>query len=132
VVKPAVEQALTELRDRFGADAVQHKVDGAGGAYVIVNDVDLGDVYTDETRRSWMGFHIGFQHPMADIYPHFVRPDLKRVDGRAFGSGISATQYGGYARSALQLSRRSNHRDPAMETALIKMLKVLDWIRSGP
>lgn len=133
MLKPAVEQALTELRERLGTGAVQHKEDGAGGAYVIVNDIDLGEVYTDETRRSWMGFHIGFQYPMADIYPHFVRPDLKRVDGRAFGSGVGGpTQYEGYGRDALQLSRRSNHRDPVTETALVKMLKVVEWIRSGP
>jgi hypothetical protein len=132
VLKPAVEQALTELRQRFGTEAVQHKEDGIGGAYVLVDDVDLGDAYTDETRHSWMGFHIGYQYPMADIYPHFVRPDVRRTDARGFGNGVSAAQYAGHSRDALQLSRRSNGRDPAMETALIKMLKVLEWIRRGP
>lgn len=132
MLKATVEQALTELREQFGPDAIEHKEDGAGGAYVVVNDLDLGSAYTEETRHSWMGFHIGFQHPMADIYPHFVRPDLKRKDGRGFGSGMSVAEYVGFGRAALQLSRRSNHRDPATETALIKVLKVIDWIRSGP
>lgn len=132
MLKAAVEHALTELRERFGPDAVLHKEDGAGGAYVVVNDLDFGELYTEQTRRSWMGFHIGYQHPMADIYPHFVRPDLTRNDGRGFGVGVGVAEYVGYGRPALQLSRRSNHRDAATETAVIKMIKVLDWIRSGP
>ena len=35
------------------------------------------------------------------------------------------------SRTAIQLSRRSNHRDPAgFETPLIKLFKVIEWIRS--
>ncbi|HKV98628.1 MAG TPA: hypothetical protein VJN96_02330 [Vicinamibacterales bacterium] len=133
MLKPAVVEAISQIEARFGADNVQHLEDGSGGAYVVVDGLDLGTTYTNSTRVSWMGFRIGFQYPMADIYPHFVRPDLARVDGRAFGSGVSGpTRFVGYERDALQLSRRSNRRDAGVETALIKMLKVLDWIRSGP
>jgi len=133
MLKPPVDEAISEIKARFGAEKVQHLEDGDGGAYVVVDGLDLGVAYTDSTRVSWMGFRIGFQYPMADIYPHFVRSDLARVDGRPFGSGVSGpTRFVGYERDALQLSRRSNGRDAGIETALIKMLKVLDWIRRGP
>jgi len=133
MLKPSVVQALAELRGRFGEGNVLHQEDGSGGAYVLVEGLDLGEVYTEETRTSWVGFKIGYDYPMSDIYPHFVRPDLKRSDNRAFGSGVSGpTQYAGYSRDAIQLSRRSNHRDPVTETALRKLLKVLEWVRGGP
>lgn len=48
----------------------------------------------------------------------------------SLGEGMSATQYEG--RSAIQISRRSNRLNPATDTALIKLLKVLDWLRGRP
>jgi len=33
-------------------------------------------------------------------------------------------------RTAVQISRRSNRLDPATDTALIKLHKVLEWLRT--
>lgn len=133
MLKPKVQQAIDELRHRFAESAVLHQEDGEGGAYVTVDPVDLGPRFTEATRSSWIGFRITCQYPFADVYPHFVRPDLHRADGQPHGPGVSGpTQFVGVGRAALQLSRRSNHRDPDTETAVLKLLKVLVWMRQGP
>ena len=78
----------------------------------------------------------------ADTYPHYVRADLTRKDGKPLGEAMTAGHTFAAAdvlrdkaempsRTAIQLSRRSNHRDPAgCETPLIKLFKVIEWIRS--
>ena len=65
------------------------------------------------------------------MYPHFVRSDLQRKDGRPLGEAVT----GGHTflgRSALQLSRRSNRLNPAVDTALLKLMKVLQWLSTHP
>ena len=75
-----------------------------------------------------MKFAIGFQYPYADIYPLFVRPDLVRTDDQPHGEGISLTSFEG--EPALQLSRRSNHLNPEIDTAALKVTKVIEWLRT--
>jgi hypothetical protein len=57
-----------------------------------------------------------------------VRPDLSRIDGKALGEGLGHAQFRGQA--AVQISRRSNKLNPATDTAALKLLKVLKWLRS--
>ena len=77
-----------------------------------------------------MGFRVTFTYPYADVYPHFVRGDLQRIDGTPLGEATSPTTF--LDRAAIQLSRRSNRRDAAIETALLKLVKVMEWLRSRP
>jgi hypothetical protein len=127
-VTAEVDAAVGEIRQNWPGSEVTVREDGQGGANVIVEHVTLeGPYIQDET---WIGFQITFQYPYSDVYPHFVRGDLARADGAGLGEGMSLTQYEG--RSAVQVSRRSNHLNPATDTALIKLLKVLDWLRSRP
>ncbi len=125
---PEVAEAVDEIRDAFPEVDVDVAVreDGQGGAFVVVDPVDPGVQY--EHRATWIGFQITFQYPYSDVYPHFVRGDLVRIDGAALGEGTSATTWEG--RPAVQLSRRSNHLDPTTDTAVLKLLKVLEWLRS--
>jgi hypothetical protein len=102
--------------------------DGSGGAYVIVDPVDPGAPYAQ--RETWFGFQITFQYPVADCYPHFVRPDLARADGAPLGEAMTVTRFGFDQRPALQVSRRSNRLNPAHDTALTKLWKVLEWMAS--
>lgn len=134
-MKEAVERAVQEIKDAFPNNEafpnnrVVVQDDDQGGAWVIVEDVEVGDLY--ESTKSWIGFRITFQYPQADVYPHFVRSDLVRKDKRALGDGIS----GGHnfmGRAALQLSRRSNRLNPATDTALLKLMKVLHWLSTHP
>ena len=97
-----------------------------GGAVVTINPIDLGPDYCPQ--RTWIKFAISFQYPYADIYPLFVRPDLGRTDGQPHGEGITLTSFEG--EPALQLSRRSNHLNPEIDTAALKVTKVIEWLRT--
>src|SRR5690606_13951543 len=111
-----------------------------GGAYVIVEGVPLGAPYAQD--ETWIGFHIPSTCPYADVYPHFLRPDLARRDGGALGEGLStghsfpdqaALKMAGTmpARTGVQASLRSNLKETAgLETPLHKLLKVIQWLKS--
>jgi len=105
---------------------VTTREDGEGGAYVIVEEVDLGDPWQQPT--TWIGFRITFQYPYIDVYPHYVRGDLARADGQPLGDAMSPTTF--EERPAIQASRRSNRWDPRLDTAAIKLQKVLLWLRN--
>ena len=125
----SVQGAVDQLRAAFPENRIEIQEDGQGGAWVIIEDLRVGAMYTPET--TWIGFRITFQYPNADVYPHFVRGDLTRKDLRPLGDGIS----GGHrflGRGALQLSRRSKRLNPATDTALLKLMKVMDWFTQHP
>jgi hypothetical protein len=124
-VTPEVSDAVQQLKSGFPSATVTAIEVGDGGAHVIIESVDPGEIYNH--RQTWLGFTIGFQYPYADIYPLFVRPDLARADGAAIGEGIS-TGHSFEGRPAIQLSRRSNKLNPAIDTALLKVTKVLAWL----
>lgn len=122
---PEVEEAISELEEAFSGHAVEVTPDTQGGAYVVIQDLPLGSQYKPE--RAWVGFLIGFQYPSADVYPLFTEPTLARVDGAPLGVGFQQPiDWNG--RKSTQISRRSNALNPAEDTALLKLLKVLEWL----
>ena len=123
VVLP-VQKAIEELRSSFNDCSVE--ADGSGGAYIVVKNIPLGPPYAQ--ADTWIGFQITFQYPYADVYPHFVRPDLARQDGKPLGEGFGSSQFRG--QSAMQISRRSNRLNPSVDTATLKLLKVLKWLQT--
>jgi hypothetical protein len=125
-VSPTIAEAIEEIRVTFAESAVTVDGDGAGGAWVVIDSVPLGPGYSQDD--SWIAFLITFAYPDADVYPHFVRPDLSRVDGAALGAGFSQTTWGRRGDPGIQLSRRSNRLNPAVDTAATKVLKVLKWL----
>lgn len=125
---PEVGRAINEIADAFLDATVSAEADGEGGAYVFVRDVALAPIYRQ--RGTWVGFHITYTYPSADVYPHYVREDLCRVDGASLGAGMSPAPF--RDRPAIQLSRRSNRLNPAMDTALLKLQKVLRWLNNRP
>jgi hypothetical protein len=124
-VTPEVCAAIDEIETAFPTATVTKRDDGDGGAVVIVEPIELGEKY--EQAETWVGFHITFQYPYSDVYPLFVRGDLTRCDGRVLGDGTSTTTF--EDRPAVQLSRKSNRHNPATDTAALKLLKVMDWLR---
>ena len=82
-MKPAIEQAIEELRRCFSDAAVAADAKDDGSAIVTIDSVDLGHLYTPQ--QTWIRFAVTFQYPHADIYPLFVRPDLARADGQPHG-----------------------------------------------
>ena len=125
---PEVKFALDQLASSFPGSRHVVQEDAEGGAYVIVEGVPLGPSYEQQT--TWVGFRIGFQYPYSDVYPHFVRSDLRRIDGKPLGEGMSSASF--MDRPAIQISRRTNNLNPAVQTASIKLLKVLEWLRTRP
>lgn len=122
---PEVAAAIDEIKAAFPNASVEVKEDG-DGVVVLLEPVDPGEPY--KQRETWIGFRITFQYPYSDCYPHYVRGDLERVDGTGLGEGMSAGTFEG--RTAIQISRRSNKLDPNRDTALLKLHKVLAWLRT--
>jgi hypothetical protein len=128
MLTPEVTRAIDELRASFPGCELSIREDAQGGASVIVEDAPLGTPYQQET--TWLGAVISFQYPYADVYPHFVRGDLTRMDGKPLGEATQPANF--ETRVAIQLSRRSNRLGEAPQTAAQKYLKVLDWLRRRP
>lgn len=121
---PSVAAAVEEIKAAYPRTHVRADGDGDGGAFVFVEEVPLSEAY--QQSETWIGFHIVYLYPDADVYPHFVREDLSRVDGLPLTEGMSRGEFQGSP--AIQLSRRSNRWDPARDTALLKLKKVISWL----
>lgn len=137
-MKPDVAVAVGELEAALIGSAVQVLEDQDGGAYVIVDDVAIGDAFSP--RSSWIGFHVVWTYPDSDTYPHFIDAGVKYV-----GSGPAPNQHAdgnlptaltrgatmpGFELAAIQISRRSNHRNADTDTAAQKLLRIIDFLRT--
>jgi len=137
MLTPDVEAAIGELRNNYPNATVISIEDGLGGAYILIDELGLGPPFREQ--HTWVGFHVTHGCPYADVYPHFVRGDLARADGQPLGEGMGTGHVfppegvilppGAMRRAAVQISRRSNNRH-SLETPLIKLLKVLQWLNS--
>ena len=125
-VLPAVAQAIEEIHCSFEGCGVEAEADGTGGAFVVVTGVPLGRPYAQ--AAVWIGFQITFQYPYADVYPHFTNAELARSDGGGLGSGYGLGSFRG--RRAMQISRRSTRLNPQTDTAALKLLKVVRWMKN--
>ncbi len=124
-MKQDVAKAIEELKRAFLSSKVSIQEDGDGGAYVIVEDVELGSRY--KPPSTWLGGHIPALYPYADIYPLFIADDVRRVDGVAFVPPVThGAQFLG--RQAIQVSRRNNHTQHYPQTAVAKFVKVLRFL----
>lgn len=123
---PEVQQAIAEIQRAFPAHTVVVEAEVQGGAYVIVNDLLIGEQYVPFT--TWVGFTISYQYPYTDIYPHYLDAKLQRVNGLVQGAGLSLTTWRN--RPVIQVSRRSKRWNAAIDTAATKLTKVLTWLRS--
>ncbi len=124
---PEIEAAIAEIKQAFPSSEIEVISEPQGGAYVVVQDLTIGERFIPST--TWIGFLITFQYPDADVYPHFIRGDLKRADGQPFPAGISGPTTW-QNRPGLQVSRRSNHWTAGVDTAASKLAKVLSWLRT--
>ena len=123
---PAVQQAIESIRCVFEGANLSIEEDGAGGAYVIIDSVDIGNKYIPSS--TWIGAHLSPQLPYADVYPLFIGADVARSDGSAFTAPITPG-HNFRGRSAIQVSRRTNRLDPNLQTAASKFLKVIHWLK---
>ena len=126
-ILPGVAQAIEEIRCTFEGCGVEVDEDGSGGAFVVVTGISLGCPYVQ--AEIWIGFQITFQYPYADVYPHFTNADLTRLNGTELGEGFGLGSFRG--RPAMQISRRSNRLNPQTDTAALKLLKVVRWMKNS-
>ena len=132
-LKPAVEEAIRDLRKAFLKATVSPTEDGQGGADIVIEPVLL-DSKVFVQGETWVGFNLSFQLPYADVYPIHVRSDLARRDGRELreaSEGLHPNK-SFQGQPSLMLSRRSNNRDPEQDKPHLKVLKVLEWLRRYP
>ena len=128
-MKQAVANAIEELKQAFPSAEVYTKEDGSGGAYVIVEDIGIGDRY--QPSSTWVGGRITALYPYADIYPLFIGDQVRRVDGVEFARPITrGAQFLG--RPAIQISRRNNRAQNYPQTAVAKFVKVLHFLEELP
>jgi len=123
---PEVKSGIDEIASAYPNYRLEAAEDGQGGALVTLHDVPLVEPYRQS--GTWVGFHITHTYPYADVYPHFVRHDLSRRDGKPLGEGTSIGKFGG--KDAIQISRRAKRHNPTTDTALLKLSKVLRWLKS--
>lgn len=121
-----VNEAITELKNAYGETKVEAIPDNEGGAFVIVRDLSLGDMYVPSII--WCGFRITHAYPIAQVYPHFVNLELKRKDGKPFGGGFSSPVEWNKLQT-IQISRTSRNWNPALDTAHLKLQKVIQWMQ---
>jgi hypothetical protein len=123
---PEVAAAVGEIRKTFDGHRVDVEDETQGGAYVTVHGQSIGAAFAPAS--SWVGFLITFQHPRADVYPHFIDGDVRRADGGKLPDGMT-TGHNWRGKNAIQVSRRSNRWNAATDTAAVKLIKVLEWLR---
>lgn len=125
-VTPAVADAVAGVRRAFADQAVYAWPDGQRGAFVVIEDLDLGAGWASAT--TWLGFVISYLHPEADCYPHHLRGDLRRADGQRLAPPFHpGRQFAGHP--AVMVSRSSRRRDPRLDTPARKALSVLEFVR---
>lgn len=137
-MKPQVARAIGELEAARIGSRVRTQSDPDGGSYVIVDDLAIGDSF--DPTSSWIGFHIVWTYPDSDVYPFFADAGIRYVgtgpapnqhpDGNLPTALTRGATMPGFDLPALQISRRSNRRNTETDSALRKLLRVLDFLRS--
>jgi hypothetical protein len=132
-----VETSLNALREGMAGHVVRVQEDGSGGAYVIVDDIEIGDRYAP--TRAWIGFHVTYAED-ADVYPHFIDPGVRYVgpgpapnehpDGNLPTAMSRGQTMPGFNLAAIQVSRRSNQRNGDTDSPLMKLLRVIEFVRT--
>jgi hypothetical protein len=128
-MKSEVAAAIAELQRAFPSSTMEIDDDGQGGALFTLRGLDLGERYVP--RHAWLGAHIPAQYPYADIYPVFMDPAVRRADGRGFEVPVTLNAHFN-GRPAIQISRRNNHAHMHPQTAVSKMVKILDFLENLP
>lgn len=127
-VRPEIAEALDEIRATFGDTSVSAKVVEDENVWVTVSDVFLGEQW--DPSHSTVSFTISFQYPYADCYPHFIDASVKRTDGGQLPPGMQPAQQTPRGDTAVMISRRNNHVAEVPDTAAVKLVKVINWVRA--
>lgn len=132
-VTPEIEAAIAEIQEQHPGASVTFIPDGDGGAFVSIDKLPLGSQYSQS--ETWMKFQITVNYPVSDVYPHFIDPAVRIKESEyaenspmGEGSSVGNFRFAGQELHAIQLSRKSNHLNSAIDTAALKLTKVLHWL----
>lgn len=126
-MKQNVKEAIAEIAEVYGENNLEITETGDGGANVIVKNIELGDNFSPSSI--WCGFSINHMYPNSDVYPHFINSDFKLPkDTDPKGLPIQYNKNWNN-KSCIQISRRSKRWNPANDTALFKLQKVINYIK---
>lgn len=120
----AVEEVVQHLREEFPDATVTFTPDGGGGGNVIIEPVQIPGCTPAST---WLGANLGPLVPLADIYPVYIGPDVKRLDGTPLSGPLSANSFAG--RPATQVSRKTHTLVATPHAAALKFRRVLDFVK---
>lgn len=129
-ISSTVDDAIHDIRGRFGDGAVIVLGHDAGGTWVRINDIELAGVWAQPT--TFVIVHLASTLPFADIYPVFVRADLGRADRQPLQAPVTPGHQAGPAGAqvrAVQVSRRTRG-DASRQNAGQKIAKVIEWMRA--
>ncbi len=124
---PAIQQAISEVQVRWPEAKVTHVEDGGGNVTVFIDPIEIGDQYVPS--KTWIGFTLQAMYPDADVYPHFISGQIVRADGKEFGESFGKG-HNFHDKEAIQVSRRTNDWNGAVDSAETKLIKVVAWIKS--
>jgi len=127
-MRSEVASGVDELKAQFAPSSVTVTEDGSGGAYVIVETVNLGGRFINPI--TWIGGHLTAQYPYSDVYPVFIGNDVRRADGIAFEAPVTQANFAG--RPAWQISRRNSGAQVQSQSANSKFLRVLHFLQTMP
>jgi len=128
-MKIEVSAGIEELKRQFSASTLAVREDGQGGAYVVMEPVELGPKF--QPASTWLGFHIPPQYPYADIYPVFIGGNVARAEGVPFAAPVTPGHIF-EGRPAIQVSRRNSAAQSGLQRVGAKILKVLDFLENLP
>ena len=103
---------------------VRSEPDGFGGAYVTVEDIELGPGWSRPSAP--LTFHVPYNYPAAAIYPYYLPPDARPLNS----SPPALQQVVWRGNPATQVSLRHTRWDPVRDNALGCVFQVRSWLRS--
>ena len=127
-VEPEVLAAVREIAATISEHVVFAWCDGEGGVFVVVDDIELGAQWTPST--TWLGCRILNAYPEADVYPLFVRSDLKRSDGVPLAAPFHLrSQFADQA--AVMVSRTTPRRTAATASAAVRIINTINFLKEN-
>ena len=126
-MKRNVVTAIDELKQAFPSSKINLSEDGDGGAYVIIESVQIGKHFAPSV--TWIGGHITALYPYSDIYPVFIDANVRRIDGKEFEAPITNGHIF-LERPAIQISLRNNSIHKSPQTAVAKFLKIINFMEN--
>jgi hypothetical protein len=124
VLSQGVSVGLQQLEEVF-TGRVRHEPDGEGGAFVVVEEIELGEHWSARTAE--LAFHLAYNYPASSIYPYYLQPDIVPAGG-AFPQALQRVEWRGSP--MIQVSLRQENWDPRRDNAVGAVMQTQDWLRS--